>query len=138
MNMEMIMLEKKELFSYLRKIAKKDYLHLSVLGWHDMDYFPELCMENGGCSEEVLSIFNSLPLSEKIFFNEFKCFLKVFIKHPVLESYNKEIKFNYDFHIWTKKYYLIYNLRFEILIIKKMNFLEKIFKNTIVPYWQKE
>lgn len=131
-----INLKKEELFSKVKSILTRDYLYVTVLGWNDMDYFEELCQENGGCSDDALSIFYNLPLAEKVLIKDFEDFIKKYLKYPVLESDNKKIKFNYDLHMWTTKYYLVYNFYLEKMIIKEMNFIEKIFKKTTIPSWQ--
>ena len=131
-----INLKKEELFSKVKSILTRDYLYVTVLGWNDMDYFEELCQENGGCSDDALSIFYNLPLAENVLIKDFEDFIKKYLKYPFLESDNKKIKFNYDLHMWTTKYYLVYNFYLEKMIIKEMNFIEKIFKKTTIPSWQ--
>lgn len=128
-------LKKEELFSEVKKISKKKYIYISVLGWNDMDYFKELCEENGGCDDLALIIYDDLPLSKKVFLEEFYQILKKYIKYPILKSNNGKVKFYYDLHMWVSGYYMIYNFHIEKLLIRKMNFFEKIFRNTQIPPW---
>lgn len=132
-----IKLKKEDLFFEVKKRSSKNHLYISVIGWNDMDYFKELCEENGGCDNEVLIIYNNLPLSKKVTLVEFNSILKKYIQYPILKSNNGKVKFNYDLHIWIDEYYMIYNFHIEKLLIKKINFIERILKSTKVPSWQK-
>lgn len=111
---------------------------VSIIGWQDGDYFKELCEEDGGIIAEHYQIFKQLPLSKKVNREELNIMIEKFQRFPFLKSENGNYKFHYDLHIWSKKYYLVYNSYLQKLIIKKLNFLEKILFPTILPTWQND
>jgi hypothetical protein len=125
---------------FLEKIEnlfdKENEFRVSIIGWQDGDYFKELCDEDGGVVDEHYQIFNNLPLSKKVNQYELNGIIKKFQDIPYLTSINGNYKFHYDLHIWSKKYYLVYNSNLQKLLIRKLKILDKIIAPVVRPSWQ--
>ena len=132
-------IKRKDIFRKVKELSKgSEYIYISVLGWDDSDYFIDLCKEDGGINSYELELFEKLPISKKINISNLPNVIKQYSECPILSSSNGNYIFNYDLHIWNKSYYIVYNFRLEKAYIKKMNFLENIFKKGIQPIWQNE
>jgi hypothetical protein len=139
MKIKKITLPTLELLDYIKKYKNnnKNKIRMSILGWEDGDYFIELCKEDGGVIDEHLAIFNNIKKFQNITDWEQLVFkLTILNKNPYLKSKNGNYKFHYDLHLWVNDYYLIYNYFLQNLIIKKLNFLEKIIHPIINTDWK--
>ena len=117
-------------------LGNEDDFKVSLIGWQDGDYFKELSEEDGGVIAEHYQIFKNLPLGKKVDRETLNKIIDRFQQVPYLTSHNGNYKFHYDLHIWSKKYYMVYNSYLKKLIIKKLNLLDKMFHPAVQPSWQ--
>jgi hypothetical protein len=114
-----------------------DTLSYLFMGWQDGDYFEKLCIEDGGVIEEHLVQFGKMFKTNAI--SDINNLLAAVIKFqelPVLTSVNKNYKYHYDMHIWSRNIYVVYNAFFMKMILKKRNVLDRIFSPSLIPDWQ--
>ena len=127
-----------EMINTIMDYIDSEKIFISILGWEDGHYFPELCEEDGGAPQGHIEFFKNLPVGKKLKHGrrELAAIINSINNMPYLHSLNNKQVFHYDLHIWTPKIYIIYNAHFLKIVVKNRGLFNRLFSPVLKPKWE--